>query len=566
MLDDMKKPKKPRPAKARSSAPRISVKSTIRIPLSELKTYPGNARRGNVNAIAESLDAHGQYRALVVQRSTHRVLAGNHTFLSMQARGAKEALVHLVDVDDDEARRIVVVDNRTSDLAVDDADALSALLEKIRKDKTGSGLVGTGFNDADADDLLKRLQADTARAETDGDGGPNARPDGPSLADRFGVPPFSVLDARKGEWQDRKRRWLALGIQPKVGSGGEATQPSTTGGGGMNQRLAPNPDMPGGKVGKAAPRTAHHSFLTRKDMEETAATKRRSFGSAGAGRPDARLTWAGSGKPFADLDDASARIAAASSEAATGTSIFDPVLIELMLRWYGLPGGRVLDPFAGGTSGGCVASTLGFKFVGVEVRADQVEINRAIARERGWSGADYVCADSSTIDADGIGGPVDFVCTDPPYFSLERYSDQAADGSTKKTYAEFFAWYAPILRRAADCLKDDRFMVVKIGEARDAKGNYPNLVGDTARALMEHGLFFYNSAILVTRAGSLPMRAGQVFTASRKLGTSHQHVLVFVKGDAKRAHAACGPVTIPEDVLALLELEADASVDPADDA
>ena len=42
----------------------------------------------------------------------------------------------------------------------------------------------------------------------------------PSLKDRFGVPPFSVLDARSGEWAERKRRWLSLGIRSDLGRGG----------------------------------------------------------------------------------------------------------------------------------------------------------------------------------------------------------------------------------------------------------------------------------------------------------------------------------------------------------
>ncbi len=40
-----------------------------------------------------------------------------------------------------------------------------------------------------------------------------------TLAEKFGVPPFSVLDARQGYWQERKRAWLALGIQSELGRG-----------------------------------------------------------------------------------------------------------------------------------------------------------------------------------------------------------------------------------------------------------------------------------------------------------------------------------------------------------
>jgi hypothetical protein len=60
-----------------------------------------------------------------------------------------------------------------------------------------------------------------------GEGEPNQNEDKPidiaearaTLAERFVVPPFSVLDARQGYWQDRKRAWLALGIQSELGRG-----------------------------------------------------------------------------------------------------------------------------------------------------------------------------------------------------------------------------------------------------------------------------------------------------------------------------------------------------------
>ena len=38
-----------------------------------------------------------------------------------------------------------------------------------------------------------------------------------SLSDRFGITPFSVLNRRGGDWMDRKRRWMSLGIASEVG-------------------------------------------------------------------------------------------------------------------------------------------------------------------------------------------------------------------------------------------------------------------------------------------------------------------------------------------------------------
>ena len=81
---------------------------------------------------------------------------------------------------------------------------------------------------------------------------------------------------------------------------------------------------------------------------------------------------------------------------------------------------------------------------------------------------------------------------------------------------------------------------------RDKKGNYIDFVGDTVQAFRDAGLAYYNEAILITSVGSLPIRAGKQFSTSRKLGKTHQNVLVFLKGDAKRAVARCGPVEIDE--------------------
>ena len=83
-----------------------------------------------------------------------------------------------------------------------------------------------------------------------------------------------------------------------------------------------------------------------------------------------------------------------------------------------------------------------------------------------------------------------------------------------------------------------------MGEVRDKKGNYYNFVGDTIRAFLDAGLKYYNEAILVTQVGSLAVRAGKPFEKSRKLGKTHQNVLIFVKGDAKIATTACGEVDI----------------------
>lgn len=59
----------------------------------------------------------------------------------------------------------------------------------------------------------------------------------------------------------------------------------------------------------------------------------------------------------------------------TTISIFDPVLCEIVYRWFCPAGGAVLDPFAGGSVRGIVAAALGHVYYGVDLRKEQVEAN-----------------------------------------------------------------------------------------------------------------------------------------------------------------------------------------------
>jgi hypothetical protein len=51
------------------------------------------------------------------------------------------------------------------------------------------------------------------------------------------------------------------------------------------------------------------------------------------------------------------------------------------------------------------------------------------------------------------------------------------------------------------------------------------------------GARFYNEAIIIDPAATAAMRAPKQFNASRKLVRVHQSLLVFVKGDPKKAAA-----------------------------
>jgi site-specific DNA-methyltransferase (adenine-specific) len=124
-------------------APIPSTLQEFKVPISGLTPYPQNPRRGNTAVIVESLSRHGQYRPIVVRAKTFEVLAGNHTLFAARELGWTEIAATFVDCTDDEAARIVLVDNRAADLGSYDDDTLTDLLASL------ADLEGTGFNPDD---------------------------------------------------------------------------------------------------------------------------------------------------------------------------------------------------------------------------------------------------------------------------------------------------------------------------------------------------------------------------------------------------------------------------------
>ena len=124
----------------------------------------------------------------------------------------------------------------------------------------------------------------------------------------------------------------------------------------------------------------------------------------------------------------------------------------------------------------------------------------------------------------------DFLFSCPPYGDLEVYSDDPRDLSLIDNYDDFMDALATIINRCCKRLKEDRFACFVVGDYRNKKGFYNNFPGDTILAFLDAGLKLYNECILVTAVGSLPIRAGG-YMKSRKLGKTHQNVLVFYKGD-----------------------------------
>lgn len=297
----------------------------------------------------------------------------------------------------------------------------------------------------------------------------------------------------------------------------------------------------------------------------------------GGGVKKERLTWVAGDRPVDSLDEASAKnlgagrrrrmghahgpnvtqnkdgtlhyrgasrnewLEESDGNQASGTSIFDPVICELAYTWFCPPDGSVLDPFAGGSVRGIVAAVLGRKYTGVDLRQEQIEANEAQALDIVPDNLPlWIVGDSREAMPEE---QFDFVFSCPPYANLEVYSDDPRDISTMN-YPEFMAVYRDIVAGAVRRLRENRFACFVVGDVRDKKGIYYNFVSDTIAAFQDAGAKLYNEAILVTAVGSLPIRVGKQFSSGRKLGKTHQNVLVFVKGDPRKATQDCGTVEI----------------------
>jgi len=216
---------------------------------------------------------------------------------------------------------------------------------------------------------------------------------------------------------------------------------------------------------------------------------------------------------------------------SSNVSIFDPVLCEVMYDWFSPKGGKVLDPFAGGSVRGIVAEEMGRKYTGIDLSESQIEANRKQSEKPNW-----IVGDSSAkiffLDEE-----FDFVFTCPPYYDLEVYSDNPSDLSTMSE-----KWFdkklEDIIYKSTIKLKNHRFFAIVVSEVREPSvtgkysiGKYRGLVHKTIQMCEKHGLSFYNDMVLFNSQHQASRVGKTYFERNRKIPSVHQNVLVFVKGN-----------------------------------
>jgi len=302
--------------------------------------------------------------------------------------------------------------------------------------------------------------------------GKEIRAFGGALSNEFIIPPFSVFDAASKDWANRRRQWGRLDLLKVTG------------------------------------RDLDMSYHTEKILKDLMGTT------------------------------------------SDNTSRFDPVLAEVMYTWFAADEGMVLDPFAGGHVRGIVACMLGYGYVGIDLSERQVDDNYRRLKEYGGMGRypSWLVGDSTRMKKVLVNapsrqkhpGPGDdteygFVFSCPPYFDLEKYTDNPNDLSNM-SWEQFQENYRQCIWNACSRLADDSFAAFVVGDLRDENGLLRNLPGVTIEAFQDSGVHFYNDIVMTDPLGSAILRARRNFITG-KVSKVHQYVLVFVKGDPRKAFA-----------------------------
>ena len=213
-----------------------------------------------------------------------------------------------------------------------------------------------------------------------------------------------------------------------------------------------------------------------------------------------------------------------------GVSILDPVLAEIIVKWFAPENANIIDCFAGDTIFGFVSTYENNNtFLGIELREEQSQLNN----ERTCDRANYICDDGRNIDLYVDEKSKDLLFSCPPYFDLEVYSDDINDASNQETYEDFIDILDTAFSKSIRMLKDDRFAVIVVGDVRNKKTDcYYDFPGDIKSIFKKNGMFLYNDIILSDAIGSASMRANN-YMRKRKVVKIHQNVLVFWKGNVK---------------------------------
>ena len=161
--------------------------------ISDLKPAPYNPRKSSDKQEAnlkKSLEKFGVVEPIVFNKQTGHIVGGHFRIRELKKLGYKEVDCVIVDLNEDDEKELNIrLNANTGDWDFDE----------LANNWDAGQLTEWGI------DFPTWQEVETEKEQNK------------KLSDRFIIPPFSILNAKSGEWTQRKNYWLSLGIKSEEG-------------------------------------------------------------------------------------------------------------------------------------------------------------------------------------------------------------------------------------------------------------------------------------------------------------------------------------------------------------
>jgi DNA modification methylase len=127
------------------------------LPVADLRPWPKNPRKNDaaVAKVADSIKRFGFSAPIVARKADSQVIAGHTRLLAAKKLGLTHVPVRLLDLDPADAELLALADNKLSELAEWDDEALARVLADLKG--AGADVLASGFGQKEIDALLAGL-------------------------------------------------------------------------------------------------------------------------------------------------------------------------------------------------------------------------------------------------------------------------------------------------------------------------------------------------------------------------------------------------------------------------
>lgn len=206
-------------------------------------------------------------------------------------------------------------------------------------------------------------------------------------------------------------------------------------------------------------------------------------------------------------------------------SEFHAGVAENIVRFWSLPGAKIVDPFAGRATRAVVASKLDRDYYGYEITPTTYKRNIEHFNKVKVSPNLYMS--DGTLLKETPNDFADLIYTCPPYYNIEEYESVDGQLSDCDTYGSFMGF---IDRCAENCFrvaKDGAFCVWVVADFRQ-DGKLVDFHGDTIQSFKKAG-FDYHDIIIMENISPFATLTTFQAACKRYAPKTHEYILVFRK-------------------------------------